>query len=101
MVESKPINRKNKEYLTIIIYDISSNKIRNKVCKLLDSYGKRVQKSSYECWLNIINIKKLLEELTKLIQPDDSVIVYRIDGNDFVYTIGKSIDSKIDDFIIL
>ena len=33
----------------VISYDISENKIRNKVAKILEGYGKRIQYSVFEC----------------------------------------------------
>lgn len=34
--------------LVLIIYDIINNKTRSKMVKLLESYGRRVQKSAFE-----------------------------------------------------
>ncbi|RKX63764.1 MAG: CRISPR-associated endonuclease Cas2 [Thermodesulfobacteriota bacterium] len=37
--------------LVVISYDISDDKRRNRISKLLENYGKRVQKSVFECFL--------------------------------------------------
>ena len=68
--------------LYIITYDIPSNKRRNKVAKLLEGYGKRVQLSVFECELPE---KLLLELKTKLRKKvdmaEDSVRFYAISSH--------------------
>ena len=41
----------DKKYFVLIIYDISDNKRRNNMVKILSSYGFRVQKSAFEAML--------------------------------------------------
>lgn len=41
----------NDKYLILIIYDISDNKHRLEISKLLEGYGTRIQKSAFEAWL--------------------------------------------------
>ena len=45
----------------VISYDIVSDKLRNKVAKILLDYGKRVQYSVFECYIS----QKQFEELYK------------------------------------
>ena len=52
--------------LYVIAYDISDNKERNSVDKVLQGYGFRVQKSVYECHLTRGQKKRLLAQLTAL-----------------------------------
>ena len=51
----------------LVCYDIVSDTRRNKVSKLLESYGLRVQKSVFECVLDeqqYKSISKLLMQLS-------------------------------------
>ncbi len=66
---------KRKHY--VISYDISSDKIRYRVDKLLKSQGIRVQKSVFECDLTESELFKIQKEIRKLIDFEtDSVIFY-------------------------
>lgn len=47
----------------IITYDISDNKLRNKLCRILEKYGERVQYSVFEFELSDQEFKNLLSEL--------------------------------------
>ena len=55
------------KYLVLIIYDISSNKRRTKMAKLLESYGFRVQRSAFEAVVSMPEYLKLLKGLTGLL----------------------------------
>ena len=44
----------NDKYLILIIYDISDNKHRLEISKLLEGYGTRIQKSA----LKVVAVKK-------------------------------------------
>lgn len=67
----------NKLYL--ICFDIVDDRIRNKVAKVLEGYGDRVQKSVFECVLSKAQLKKLKGRVGKLINDDeDSVHFYRL-----------------------
>ena len=68
-----------KTTLTIIAYDISHDKRRNKVHKLLLGFGKWTQFSLFECFLSEKEWVRLRHELTQLIDSDqDSLRVYRL-----------------------
>ncbi len=63
----------------VIAYDISNDKRRNKVAKLLLDYGNRVQYSVFEAELT----KELLDELIRRVKPyinekEDSLRIYKI-----------------------
>jgi CRISPR-associated protein Cas2 len=49
----------------VISYDISDDKRRRKVAKIMEGYGYRVQYSVFECDLDV----KKLQELKKRLQP--------------------------------
>ena len=54
--------------LVVVCYDISSNKLRNKIAKYLWKYGIRVQKSVFECEIEKKDYKLMKEELNKLLK---------------------------------
>ena len=55
-----------KEYNILVIYDISNDKIRNKIFHILSGYGHNIQKSSFLCLLNNRLYKKMLFDLSKI-----------------------------------
>ena len=67
-------------FLVVVIYDISDSKRRVKIAKILNGYGKRVQKSAFECMLNRKQYDNLLGKLSKIIQEEDLLRVYKISG---------------------
>lgn len=63
----------------IIAYDIVNNKKRNKISDLLCKYGKRINKSVFECFLSEKEFKALKETLKKKIKKgDDSILYYTL-----------------------
>ena len=63
----------------LITYDISSDKRRRKVDKLLSSYGERVNYSVFELEVATSKYKKLKSKLKDLIGKNDSIRLYRLD----------------------
>ena len=72
----------DKKLYVLIIYDIVDNKRRTKFAKLLEGYGKRVQKSAFEAMLTDKNYYKLIDQIPAYIDRngENSVRVYRITG---------------------
>lgn len=65
--------------LYIIAYDISLDKRRTKVHKLLCGYGAWTQYSLFECWLTKQQLVELRAKLHKILLPaDDTVRLYRV-----------------------
>lgn len=66
--------------LYIISYDITPDKRRTKIAKLLEGFGSRVQLSVFECDLSTQQFKQLRTRMGKLLQPQegDNVRVYRL-----------------------
>ena len=61
----------------IVSYDISEDKRRTKIHKVLKSYGQWVQYSVFECYLTDTQYAKLRSRLNKLIKPEsDSILFY-------------------------
>ncbi|BCD68486.1 CRISPR-associated protein Cas2 [Nitratiruptor sp. YY09-18] len=58
------------------MYDISCDKKRNRVEKLLSSYGYRVNYSVFEISISKAKYKKLIQNLKDLTSKKDNVRVY-------------------------
>jgi CRISPR-associated protein Cas2 len=65
--------------LVLVSYDIPDNKRRLKLANFLEGYGRRVQKSVFECFISLAEMKKLGAQVEKRIQlPEDDVRLYWI-----------------------
>ena len=87
--------------LTVIVYDISSQKQRNRMVKYLEGYGHRVQKSAFEAWLNEEQFEKLCSGMDCLAKPEDHVKIYRLSGNGAAYTWGEHQTVETEDLVII
>lgn len=90
-----------RHYLIVVIYDIMDNKRRTKLSKLLKGYGRRVQRSSFECQLTRKQYDKMINEIGKFRHPTDLIRIYRIAGKTDVQIWGDVALTEYDDFIIL
>lgn len=71
---------RKKEFVVLMIYDITDNKRRAKMVKCLESYGTRVQKSAFEGLLTQKQYEKMMKAAQNLIEEDeDSFRVYVVD----------------------
>jgi len=59
-----------------VCYDVPDDRKRNRVSKILEGYGQRVQKSVFECDLKPEYLKSLHQKLSRTIGPDDTVRYY-------------------------
>lgn len=81
-----------KKNLILVIYDVCDNKKRQQLAKCLQAYGRRVQKSCFECLLTNRLYKKMLKESNNLIdKKTDSLRVYSLNNSNkkLIYGIGK------------
>ena len=88
-------------FLTVIIYDISNNKIRLKMSKLLFRYGYRVQRSAFECYLTNNKYKKLCKEIDRLISNNDLVRVYKLSDNSMTNVWGDVSIAEDEDYFFI
>ncbi len=58
----------------LVCYDIVNNRRRNKVSKMLEAYGLRVQKSVFECVLDEKQHENLQKRLVKLLNKQEDQI---------------------------
>jgi CRISPR-associated protein Cas2 len=64
----------------VVSYDISSDKRRLKVMKLLKNYGNHVQESVFECEMRNKPYETMRTQLAKLIAPrEDNIRFYFLD----------------------
>lgn len=71
----------------IVFYDISNDKIRYKIVKILESYGIRMQKSVFQCEVSLrqfIELKIKLESIAEF-NEDVSIVIVEINKKDKVY----------------
>jgi CRISPR-associated protein Cas2 len=65
--------------LVLVVYDIPDNKRRQKLATFLEGYGRRVQKSVFECFISLAEMQKLHGLVEKRVKPDeDNVRFYWI-----------------------
>ena len=94
----------------LISYDISSTRLRTKVAKKLQDYGKRIQYSVFECEIGGKRYETLYRELCTIVDGAENVNIriYHL-GNDEekkTVTIGdpefvSSPDQQWDDLVIV
>ncbi len=64
------------KYFLVIVYDISNDKRRTKLHKLLKNYGSPVQYSVFEVILSMEEIKQMKKEVQKLLRPKTDHLRY-------------------------
>jgi CRISPR-associated protein Cas2 len=63
----------------LLTYDISDDKRRLKIAKIMESVGDRVQHSVFEAYLTQQELDKLLKRVRKVLSAkDDSLRVYQL-----------------------
>jgi CRISPR-associated protein Cas2 len=68
--------------LVLVVYDIADDRRRLKLSNFLEGYGRRVQESVFECFLELEKMPKLYELVKRRIQlPDDNVRFYWISAD--------------------
>ena len=90
--------------LVLVIYDIPDDKRRVKLSDFLEGYGRRVQKSAFECFMSLDEMRKLYEKVKKRVKPEeDDVRFYWLskDAVSRVLVIGSSPPQSPPDVYIL
>ena len=66
----------------VVAYDFSNNRLRSKIGKILENYGRRIQKSVFQCFLTAGQLHQLKEEANILLKTNsdnicdtDSIII--------------------------
>jgi CRISPR-associated protein Cas2 len=90
--------------LVLIVYDIPDDKRRNKLAKFLEGYGRRIQLSVFECFLNLDEMRQVHQLVIDRVQPDeDNVRFYWISAEAIsrVLTIGSLEPSPPPSFYVI
>lgn len=67
----------------VIAYDIFSTIRLQKVAKLMESYGIRVQNSIFECDISESDIKDLRQKLKEILSDEDLVYIYQLTSDEY------------------
>ena len=79
---SAPLPLRKRTQWMVVSYDITDDRRRNRVMKVLEGHGRRVQFSVFECDLRPEVLEKLVRRLRQLIDADqDDVRVYPLCEN--------------------
>jgi len=66
---------------TLVIYDISDDRRRLRLAKLLSAFGYRVQESAFEAVLPKRHLVRLMDKLDKYAEPGDNIRIYKLRGS--------------------
>jgi CRISPR-associated protein Cas2 len=68
--------------LVIVVYDISDDRRRLKLSSFLEGYGRRVQESVFECFIELHEMQKLYRRIQKRVKPElDNVRLYWVSSD--------------------
>lgn len=90
--------------LVLVVYDIPDNKRRTKLANFLEGYGRRVQYSVFECFLNLSQMRELYEKVENRVkQEEDNVRFYWLssDAVSKTLSIGSDIPQPPPDFYVI
>ncbi len=85
----------------LVIYDIEDNRVRNKVVKRLETYGVRVQKSAFECYVDDGRYRNLVARLNGLVGEKDSIRIYSTASECFEVNLMNSVATYAPDTLIV
>jgi CRISPR-associated protein Cas2 len=60
----------------VVSYDVSDDKRRTAIAKVLLDYGVRVQYSTFECILDEALLEELIGRLARIVADEDSIRIY-------------------------
>ncbi len=74
----------------VITYDVEDDRLRNRIAKVLEGTGFRVQKSVFECMLDGRELDRLVRRLGRLVEGSTGadVRVYRVCASCFAASFG-------------
>ena len=93
--------KQKEEAFSLLIYDIVDNGKRTRFAKLMEGYGKRVQKSAFEIRIDKKKFKELLSRIPAYVSNEDSIKLYKIRGNGEVYCWGNAKPEISEEVIIV
>ena len=84
----------------LIIYDVTSDRLRNRIAKCLESYGQRVQKSAFEVSLCSEKIRELKVSLEDFANKGADIRIYELHADNRVTIYNSGISFEEPDIII-
>lgn len=91
-----------KTYFVVVVYDVSDNKKRYRIHKVMKGFGEWVQRSAFECHLKDNQIEVMKNKLKKHIDPKiDMLRIYKISTTPKVWTYGKIDLTEDEKFVII
>ncbi len=88
-------------FTVLVMYDISDDKRRRKMVKLLNAFGSRVQQSVFECKLNRKQTDKLIKMVDKFYCSEDLIKIYRLNKNVQTNIYGLVTNEESEDYCFL
>jgi CRISPR-associated protein Cas2 len=64
--------------LIVFCYDVSKATLRDKMARVLERFGTRVQESVFECRMTMAEAERLFRQLDLVRDPDDGLRMYVI-----------------------
>jgi len=98
-----------KSNITIVCYDITSNRLRSKIDKCMKDFGIRIQFSIFLCRLDSEGVKRCRSALLDVVRkfsgesnPEDSLIIFeRLSPNSVDCVMGAKIANIAPTFLVL
>lgn len=82
------------DYLNVLVmYDISDNKRRTKLAKLLLGYGVRIQKSVFQCELTSDKYNKMCRQIRPHIHEEDALNIFKLNKMVTTISYGTTLES--------
>ncbi len=92
----------NRTYTVVVIYDITDNRKRAQVRKILEGYGEWVQRSAFECHISQRQYDELISKVLVHIDEDiDLLRIYKLTGNTEIKIWGEVPETFDEDLIII
>ncbi len=88
--------------LVLVAYDIHDASALYRVKKLLTSFAISGQKSFYECWVTVCELRQLLERIKERIDSEtDRVHFFELDESHFSAFLGEARRQSTEPFLIV
>ena len=90
--------------LVVVVYDIPDNKRRTKLSNFLEGYGRRIQYSVFECFLDLNEMQQLCQAIGKKVNTEeDNVRFYWLtpEAVSRTLTIGSELPEKPPDYYVV
>ena len=60
----------------VVTYDVVDDRVRTRVAKIMEAFGRRVQKSVFECRLDDRNFLNMKRRVEKELDPEEDSVRY-------------------------